>query len=120
MSIYTSGSTNFLGASDKSNTELSSGEFGDAPINHHTTMIPKSYAVANWVLTRALQDDIQLPKESLFRFNLGRTSPWPLTVNSRSQCTMYGNSTAGVPSSQFYCSGCGPNPYTPERYQYQF
>ena len=119
MSIYTTGSTNFLGSSTKTSTS-SLGDmmnFGDAPLNEHTKMIPKTYAVANWVLTRALQDDIELPTESLFRFNLGRTAPWPLTVNARSQCTMFGNKDVGVPPSQFYCPGCGPNPYTPDRYR---
>jgi len=114
MSVYTFGSTNFLGASTSVNP---AGVVGDAPITHHAKDIPKNYAVANWVLTRALQDDIELPREALFRFNLGRTAPFQLTVNSRSQCTLHGNPSAGIPPNQFYCPGCGPDPYTPLRYK---
>ena len=122
MSIYTSGATNFLGASVQSPQTASalgaSAEaFGDAPL-HERKGIPKNYAVANWVLTRALQDNIQLPAKDVFRFNLGRSNPLPLTVNARSQCFLGGSAAHGIPANQFYCKGCGPNPYTPDRYAF--
>ena len=76
MSVYTFGSTNHLGAAVQSSSSgpsfgASTDEFGDAPL-HNRKNIPKNYAVANWVLTRALQDDIALPTADTFRFNLGR------------------------------------------------
>jgi hypothetical protein len=122
MSVYTTGSTNFMGASTPSAPTASAlgasaHEFGDAPLRDRKD-IPKNYAVANWVLTRALQDDIALPTADLFRFNLGRSNPFPLLVNARSQCFLNGSKAAGIPPSQFYCPGCGPNPYTPARYAF--
>jgi len=122
MSVYTVGVTNFLGGSVQTPQaaaalDASADSFGDAPLQERKD-IPKNYAVANWVLTRALQDDIQLPSEDLFRFNLGRSNPFPLTVNARSQCFLGGSMAAGIPANQFYCNGCGPNPYTPARYAF--
>lgn len=122
MSIYTPGVTNVLGASVQTPQAAaalgaSTDAFGDAPL-HGRKDIPKNYAVANWVLTRALQDDISLPQADLFRFNLGRSNPFPLTVNARSQCFLGGSKAAGIPANQFYCNGCGPNPYTAGRYAF--
>lgn len=119
MSIYTTGSTNHLGSAIHTSGPLGASDeaFGDAPL-HDRKGIPKTYAVANWVMTRALQDDIALPTKDIFRFNLGRSNPFPLTVNARSQCFLNGSKAAGIPSNQFYCAGCGPNPYTPARYAF--
>ena len=78
--------------------------------------IPQNFASANWIINKAREDGIQLPQKSLFRFNLGRPRPWSVNVNARSQCTMHGNPDLHIPPSLWYRPGCGPNPYTPERY----
>lgn len=79
-------------------------------------LIPRSYAVANWVLTKSREDGVPLPAGSLFRFNLGRSAPWPVTVNARSQCSLHGYPPLAVPGNQYYKPGHGPDPYVPARY----
>lgn len=72
--------------------------------------IPQTYAVASWTLQKSREDAVPLPDLSLKRFMLGRSAPWPVDVNSRSQCVLH------YPHNQFYCYGCGPDQYNPHAY----
>ncbi len=91
-------------------------------VGHSRKNLPHSYATANWVIERARQDlenpvlgdsflkGDALPSYSLFRFNLGRDSPYPVVVNNRTSCIQ-----GEQPDSQF-CSQCTPHPYDVRSY----
>ncbi len=82
--------------------------------DHLVNPIPKNYAAANWTLMKAREDNVELPYASLMRFNVGRPSPWPVSINMHQQCVLHS------PHNQYYCPQCGPDVYNAGAYKLNF
>lgn len=53
--------------------------------------IPVSYEAAQWVFTKIDEEGAVVPKEDMFRWNRGRTFPWPRAEVGISRCMIHGD-----------------------------